>query len=59
MFIFVSFYVIVMLSNVVVLKHFTINRAKMHFKYEELLLEMSCQPLGEIAMMLIYIQTLK
>lgn len=57
MFIFVSFYVIVMLSTVVVLKHFTINRAKMHFEYEDLLLEMSCQPLGEIAMMLIYIQT--
>lgn len=57
MFIFVSFYVIVMLSNVVVLKHFTINRAKMHFEYEDLLLEMSCQPLGKIAMMLIYIQT--
>lgn len=57
MFIFVSFYVIVMLSTVVVLKHFTIDRAKMHFKYEDLLLEMSCQPLGKIAMMLIYIQT--
>lgn len=52
MFIFVSFYVIVMLSTVVVLKHFTINWAKMHFRYEDLLLEMSCQPLGKNAMML-------